>query len=110
MKTRSRSKIPDSQLQKLVRRLLRSNEPKNDTPIIITGPPEGARVVSVGRLLERKGAWAVALVDMPLEPESAVTVFLSDNTYVAEVVNCTRNRKRFTVDLQLISIQIESSR
>ena len=105
MKTRSRSKIPDSQLQKLAQRLLRGNEPKSDTPIIITGPPEGNRVISVGRLLERKGAWVAALVDMPLDPESEVTVFLPGNVYLAEVVSCVGKRTRFTADLQLIMIQ-----
>jgi hypothetical protein len=112
VKTHSRGKIPDSQLQKLVRRLLRSNKsrPKNDTPVIIAGPPEGNQVISVGRLLERKGAWVVALVDMPLEAESAVTVFLPDNAYLAEVVSCAGKRKSFSVDLQLITVQTGSSR
>jgi hypothetical protein len=112
VKTHSRGKIPDSQLQKLVRRLLRSNKPrpKNDTPVIIAGPPEGNRVISVGRLLERKGAWVAALVDMPLEPASEVTVFLPGNVYLAEVVSCVGKQKRFTADLQLIMIQRGSSR
>ena len=110
MKTHSRSKVPDSQLQKLVRRLLRSNEPQYDTPVIITGPPEGNGVISVGRLLERKGAWVAALVDMPLEPESEVTVFLPGTVYLAEVVSCAGKRKRFTADLQLIMVQPGSSR
>jgi hypothetical protein len=110
VKKHSRGKIPDDQLQQLVRRLLRSNKPKNATPVIITGPLAGKRVLSVGRLLDCNGAWVAALVDLPLEPQSAVTVFLPANAYLAEVVSCTGERKRFRVELQLISIEAGSSR
>src|ERR1700712_4108598 len=40
MKTRSRQRIPDRQLHLLVRRLLRSNQPEIDIPVIIS-PAEG---------------------------------------------------------------------
>src|ERR1019366_9028441 len=77
---RSRRRIRDSQLQKLVRRLLRSNRPETDTPVIIS-TTEGDYCSSVGRLLERVGARVSALVDIALERERAVTVFLPENSY-----------------------------
>ena len=52
---RSRRRIPDSQLQQLVRRLLRSNKPETDVPVIIS-TMEGVYRSSAGRLLERGGA------------------------------------------------------
>ena len=54
MKTQSRRKIPDSQLQRLVDRLLRSNKPETDTPVVIS-TVGGEYCSSVGRLLEREG-------------------------------------------------------
>jgi hypothetical protein len=94
-------KIPDSQLQKLVRRLLRINRPDTDTPVIIS-TMEGGYCSSVGRLLERGGARASALVDIALERERAVTVFLPENAYVGEVVSCLPHGEQFTVELDLI--------
>ena len=104
MKTRSHRKIPDSQLHKLVQRLLRSNQPEVDTPIIIS-TREGEYFSSVGRMLERSQGRVSALVDHALERDRAVTVFLPENAYVAEVVNCLANGKQFTVDLVLIQYQ-----
>lgn len=98
---RSRRRIPDSQLQKLVRRLLRSNRPEMDTPVIIS-TAEGDYCSSVGRLLEHKGARVSALVDNALERECPVTVFLPANAYVGEVVNCVPEGRQFTVELILI--------
>jgi hypothetical protein len=71
---RSRRRIPDSQLQKLVRRLLRSNGPNPDMPVIIS-TMEGDYYSSVGRLVERRGGRVSAVVDVALEQERAVTVF-----------------------------------
>jgi hypothetical protein len=104
MKTRLRRKIPDSQLQRLVRRLLRSNQPEIDIPVIIS-PMEGKYYSSVGRLLQREHGRVSALVDQALELERAVTLFLPENAYVAEVVKCQAEGKQFTVDLILIQYQ-----
>jgi len=103
MKTPPR-RIPDSQLHQLVRRLLRSNRPETDTPVIIS-TTEGEYVSSVGRLLERSHGRVSALVDQALERDCAVTVFLPENAYVAEVVNCLAEGKQFTVELVLIQFQ-----
>ena len=104
MNRRSRRRIPDSQLHQLVRRLLRSNQPGTDTPIIIS-PLEGKYFSSVGRLLERSQGRVSALVDHALERDRAVTVFLPENAYVAEVVNCLAEGQQFTVELVLIQYQ-----
>jgi len=104
MKTRLRRKIPDSQLQRLVRRLLRSNQPEIDIPVIIS-PMEGKYYSSVGRLLQREHGRVSALVDQAIELERAVTLFLPENAYVAEVVKCEAKGKQFTVDLILIQYQ-----
>jgi len=104
MKTRSPKKIPDSQLQQLVRRLLRTNQPDTDTPVIIS-PMEGEYFSSVGRLLERTHGRVSVLVDHALERERAVTVFLPENAYVAEVMKCTAQGEQFSVELELIQYQ-----
>jgi len=104
MKTRSRRRVPDSQLQRLVRRLLRSNQPDVDTPVIIS-PTEGKYYSSVGRLLQRNHGRVSALVDHALELERAVTLFLPENAYVAEVVKCEAEGEQFVVDLVLIQYQ-----
>jgi hypothetical protein len=101
MKTRSRRIIPDGQLHRLVRRLLRSNQADVDTPVIIS-TVEGKYYSSVGRLLERNQGRVSALVDQPFELERAVTVFLPENAYVAEVVKCQAQGKQFVVELVLI--------
>ena len=104
MKTRSRRRIPDQQLHLLVRRLLRSNQPEIDTPVIIS-PMEGKYYSSVGRLLGRDHSRVSALVDQALDLERAVTLFLPENAYVAEVVKCEAAGKQFAVDLILIQYQ-----
>jgi hypothetical protein len=104
MKTRVPRRIPDSQLHRLVRRLLRSNQPDVDIPVIIS-PVEGKYYSSVGRLLQRTHSRVSALVDQALELERAVTLFLPENAYVAEVVKCQAEGKQFTVDLVLIQYQ-----
>jgi len=104
MKTRSRRKIPNSHLQRLVRRLLRHNQPDVDTPVIIS-PLEGKYYSSVGRLLDRNHGRVSALVDQALELERAVTLFLPENAYVAAVVKCQAEGKQFAVDLVLIQYQ-----
>ena len=104
MKTRSRRRVPDHQLHQLVRRLLRSNQPEIDTPVIIS-PLEGKYYSSVGRLLQREHGRVSALVDQALELECAVTLFLPENAYVAEVVKCQAEGKQFVVDLILIQYQ-----
>ena len=98
---RSRPRIRDSHLQKLVRRLFRSNRPDADTPVIIS-TMEGDYYSSVGRLLERGGARISAIVDIALERERAVTVFLPENAYVGEVVSCVPQGEQFAVELVLI--------
>jgi len=104
MKMRSRRRIPDSQLHRLVRRLLRTNQPDVDVPVIIS-PMEGKYYSSVGRLLERNHGRVSALVDQAIELERAVTLFLPENAYVAEVVKCQARGKQFAVDLILIQYQ-----
>jgi len=104
MKTRSRRKIPDSRLHRLVRRLLRNTQPDVDTPVIIS-PVEGKYYSSVGRLLERNYGRVTAVVDRALELERAVTLFLPENAYVAEVVKCQAEGGQFNVDLVLIQYQ-----
>jgi hypothetical protein len=54
---------------------------------------------SVDRLLERAGALVSAVVDMPMERECEVTVFLPENAYVAEVSNCVDYGEHFKIDL-----------
>ena len=100
LKTKRR-RVPDSQLQKLVDRLLLGNKPETDTPVIIS-TVRGEYCSSVGRLLHREGGQVSALVDIPLEREREVTVFLPENAYLAEVTNCVSSGKRFTVELVLI--------
>jgi hypothetical protein len=104
MKTRSRRRVPDSQLQRLVRRLLSSNQPDVDTPVIIS-PVDGKYYSAVGRLLQRNHGQVSALVDQALELERAVTLFLPENAYVAEVIKCQAEGKQFAVDLVLIQYQ-----
>ena len=104
MKTRLRQRIPYRQLHRLVRRLLRSNRKDVDTPVIIS-PTEGKYYSSVGRLLQRKHGRVSALVDQALELECPVTLFLPENAYVAEVVKCEAEGRRFAVDLVLIQYQ-----
>ena len=101
MKMRSRRRIPDSQLQELVDRLLRSNKPETDTPVVIS-TVEGEYRSSVGCLLEREGSRVSALVDIPIGRECEVVVFLPENAYVAEVMNCVAHGKQFTIELVLI--------
>jgi len=98
---RSRRRVPDSQLQKLVRRLLQSNRPETDTPVIIS-TTEGDYRSSVGRLLEHKAARVLVLVDNALEREREVTVFLPADAYIGEVVSCVPQGEQFTVELVLI--------
>ena len=97
----SRRRIPDSELQKLVSRLLQTNRPETDTPVIIS-TADGAYCSSVGRLVEHIGAQVSALVDNALERERAVTVFLPANAYVGEVVSCVPDGEKFAVELVLI--------
>ncbi len=108
MKKQPPRKIPDSQLQQLVRRLLRTNQPDTDTPVIIS-PLEGEYFSSVGRLLERNHCHVSALLDRAVECERAVTVFLPENAYVAEVMKCTAEGGQFTVELELIQYQDTAS-
>jgi hypothetical protein len=97
---RSKRRTSDRQLQKLVRRLLRCNRSSTDTPVILS-TMEGDYVSSVGRLLERGAARVSALVDIALEPERAVRVFLPENVYVGKVVSCVAQGEQFTVELVL---------
>ena len=97
----SKRRIPDSQLQRLVDRLLQTNKPEIDIPVIIS-TMGGEYRSSVGRLLERAGGLVSALVDLPLERACEVTVFLPENAYVAEVTNCVARGMQFTVELVLI--------
>ena len=83
---------------------MRTNLPETDTPVIIS-PMEGEYFSSVGRLLERNHCRVSALVDRALERERAVTVFLPENAYVAEVMKCTAEGGQFTVELELIQYQ-----
>jgi|HubBroStandDraft_5_1064220.scaffolds.fasta_scaffold187710_2 hypothetical protein len=101
LKMPSRLKAPDSQLRTLVRRLLRTNRPDSDIPVIIA-TMEGEHCNAVGRLLDRGGARVSALVDTPLERERPVTVFLPENAYIGEVVSCVSDGEHFTVELLLI--------
>ena len=103
---RSRPSIPVSHLQKLVRRLLRINRPETDIPVMIS-TMDGDYYSSVGRLLQRGGARVLALVDIALERERAVTVFLPENAYLAEVTNCVAQGDHFTVELVLIQYQTD---
>jgi hypothetical protein len=94
-------KNSNAQLRQLVQRLLRSTKPGVDTPVIVS-TAEGDHQSAVGRLLERSGARVSAQVDVALERERAVTVFLPENAYLGEVVSCVPQGKRYTVELMLI--------
>ena len=98
---RSNRRVFDSQLHRLVRRLLQNNRPDVDTPVIIS-TAEGDYCSSVGRLLEHNGARVLALVDNAMERERPVTVFLPANAYVGEVVSCAPQGEQFAVELVLI--------
>jgi hypothetical protein len=98
---RSRRRLPDSELQKLVHRLLQTNRPDTDIPVIIS-TMEGEYRSSVGRLLERGGARVSALVDTAVQRERAVTVFLPENAYIGEVVSCVAQNEQFAIELMLI--------
>src|SRR5579862_7410987 len=100
----SRRRIPDSQINNLVRRLLQSNAPDTDTPVIIS-TMEGEYLSSVGHLLERGGARVSTLVDIAVERNRPVTVFLPEHAYIAEVVSCEAQGQQFTVELVLIQYQ-----
>jgi hypothetical protein len=104
---RSRRRLPDSELQKLVHRLLQTNRPDTDIPVIIS-TMEGEYRSSVGRLLERGGARVSALVDTAVQRERAVTVFLPENAYIGEVVSCVARDEQFTVELVLIQQRDET--
>ena len=104
---RSRRRLPDSELQKLVHRLLQTNRPDTDIPVIIS-TMEGEYRSSVGRLLERGGARVSALVDTAVQRERAVTVFLPENAYIGEVVSCVAQNGQFTVELMLIQQRDET--
>ena len=65
------------------------------------GPPAS----SVGRLLERPQGTGIGSGGSCLERDRAVTVFLPENAYVAEVVNCREDGQQFTVELVLIQYQ-----
>ena len=97
-------RIPDSQLQRLVDRLLQTNKPEIDTPVIIS-TMVGEYRSSVGRLLERAGGLVSALVDLPPEHACGFTVYLPENAYVAEVTNCVAQGMQFMVELVLIQYQ-----
>ena len=101
VKMRLRRRGSRSQLHKLVRRLLRNNNSEADTPVIIS-TMEGDCRSSVGRLLERVGARVSARVDMDLERERAVTVFLPEHANIGEVLSCVAQGRNFTVELLLI--------
>ncbi len=105
---RSRRRLPDGDLQRLIDRLLDHHRPNTDIPVIIS-TMEGEYRSSVGRLLERGGARASVLVDTPLQLERAVTVFLPENAYVGEVVGCTPSDGQFTVDLLLIQERVKNA-
>src|SRR5262245_59086375 len=98
---RSKRRVPDSQLQELVDRLFQSKRSEADAPVIIS-TAEGDYRSSVGRLLAQKRARLSALVDVALERERAVTVFLPADAYVGEVTSCESHGDRFTVELVLI--------
>jgi hypothetical protein len=87
-----------------VDRLLRSNKPETDTPVVIS-TVGGDYCSSVGRLLEREGGRVSALVDIPMERECEVTVFLPENAYVAEVTNCVAQGNQFRIELILIQYE-----
>jgi hypothetical protein len=100
---RLRHNASGGQLQRLVRRLLRSNKSKSDTPVIISGVHAGNEsAISIGRVLARTGGRVSVLVDTALECSSPITVFLSEHVYLAEVVNCVPKGAKYTVELLLI--------
>lgn len=105
---RSRRRLPDGDLQRLVDRLLQGHRPNADVPVMIS-TMEGEYRSSVGRLLERGGARLSALVDTALQKERAVTVFLPENAYIGEVLNCSPRDGQFTVDLLLIQERVKNA-
>ena len=104
----SNRRVPDNQLQTLVRRLLQTNKPEADTPVIIS-TAEGEYRSAVGRLLQHTGARVSALVDHALERERPVTVFLPANAYLGEIVSCVPEGTQFSVELVLIQHRDEFS-
>jgi hypothetical protein len=96
----SESHYGESELRALVKRLLRSNKPRTDTPIIIS-TVEGDYHSSVGRVLKREGTHVQALVDAALERGRAVKIFLPKSIYVAEVEKCASHKTLFKIDLAL---------
>ncbi len=98
---RLRKRTPESQIQEIVRCLLQISRPDIDTPVIVS-TREGNRCCSVGRLLEREGAWVSAIMDVALEGTLPVTLFLSEGVYVGEVTGCVAQGDEFTIELGLI--------
>jgi len=43
-----------------------------------------------------------ALVDIRIERDREVTVFLPENAYLGEITNCAAQGKQFTIELVLI--------
>jgi hypothetical protein len=105
---RSRRRVPDSQLQKLVDRLLQCNKPEVDIPVIISSADED-HSSAAGRLLEHKGARVSAIVDVALAKERPVAIFLPSNAYIGEVVSCVAQGEQFVVELMLIQHRSDAS-
>ena len=78
-------RIPNSQLKKLVRSLAPVNRLDSHIPVMISTIEGGC---ALGRLLDRGGARVSAVLNIALEQERAVTVFMPENAYMAEVTKC----------------------
>ena len=98
----SQRKASDRELQKLVQRLLRSNQSQAATPAIISGVREGQPTISTGRVVARAGANLSVLADKALDDGSAITVFLPEEAFLGEAVSCTRKGKKYALELLLI--------
>jgi hypothetical protein len=97
-----RFKVSDGQLRELVQRLLRNSRSSADIPVIITDANEGKSATSTGRVLDRRGGRVRVLVDTALDCDSAITAFLPEHAYLAEVVSCVAAGNKYTVELVLI--------
>lgn len=97
----SRRRPPDSQLRAIVGRVLKNNASDSDVPVIIS-TLDGEYSAAVGHLLNRDGARISALVDVAMERDRAVTVFLPENAYLGEILGCAEQGKQFSIELNLI--------
>jgi len=99
---RQRRNISDRQLRTVAARLLRTTDSQDNAPVIISGAVQQEKsAIAVGHVLSKTRAKVTALVDTALNAESAVTVFLVNDTYLGEVISCDPDGPQFAIEVLL---------